>query len=95
MRRMVHSTALALALLAAGLLAQSRAEAMMQSYPAAIKADIDSPGPAQGVAYTCHRVWRCGPYDCGWRRICSWAGWRSSWRSRPYWRHHQSYRHYW
>jgi hypothetical protein len=22
------------------------------------------------VQYGCRRVWRCGPYGCGWRRVC-------------------------
>jgi hypothetical protein len=30
----------------------------------------DSASHVDQVQYGCRRVWRCGPYGCGWRRIC-------------------------
>jgi hypothetical protein len=71
MRRIVLSTAATLAILAAGSLVPNRAEAMTVTTPAGIKAAIDDTSLVQDVA--CRRVWRCGPYGCGWRRVC-WGG---------------------
>lgn len=94
MRRIVLATAATLALLVAGSLAPGRAEAMTISTPAGIAAAVDATGLAQDVAYVCRRVWRCGPYGCGWRRSCWWTGGPRYygrgpyWRGRPYYRHH-------
>ena len=85
MRRTVLAISATLALLVAGSLAPNRAEAMTLSTPAAIQAAIDDTSLAQDVAYVCRRVWRCGPYGCGWRRDCWWTGPRRHWRGR-YWR---------
>jgi len=74
MRRLILAGAAALALMAAGSLAPDRAEAMTLSTPAGIAAAVDSTSLAQNVAYVCRRVWRCGPYGCGWRRSCYWTG---------------------
>lgn len=74
MRRIILATAAALALLAAGSLAPTRAEAMTVSTPAGIAAAVDTTSLAQDVAYVCNRVWRCGPYGCGWRRVCYHTG---------------------
>jgi hypothetical protein len=45
---------------------------MTVAMPAGIAKAIDS--LAQDVAYVCRRVWRCGPWSCGWRRACWWTG---------------------
>ncbi|MFN3658810.1 MAG: hypothetical protein ACK4UO_16305 [Pseudolabrys sp.] len=74
MRRFILSVAAAIAVLAAGALATDRAEAMAISTPAGIQAAIDDTSLAQDVAYVCRRVWRCGPYGCGWRRYCYHTG---------------------
>jgi len=92
MRRIVLATAATLALLAAGSLAPSRAEAMPVSSPAGIAAAVDAAGLAQDVAYVCRRVWRCGPYGCGWRRHCYYTGPR--YYRGPYYRGHRYYRGY-
>ena len=84
MRRIILALAATLAVLAAASFAPSRAEAMTISTPAAIQAAIDDTSLAQDVAYICERVWRCGPFGCGWRRHCWWTG--PGWRHR-YWRH--------
>lgn len=89
MRRTILATAATLALLAAGSLAPTNAEAMTVSTPAGIAAAVDANGLAQDVAYVCRRVWRCGPYGCGWRRACYWTGGPG-----PYWRH-RYYRRHW
>jgi hypothetical protein len=73
MRRIILAAAAALAVMAAGSFAPDRAEAMTVSTPAGIAAAVDANGLTQDVAYSCRRVWRCGPYGCGWRRVC-WGG---------------------
>lgn len=89
MRRTILATAVTLAVIAAGSLAPGRAEAMALSTPAGIQAAIDDTSLAQDVAYVCNRVWRCGPYGCGWRRACYWTG------GGPYWGHrHWRHRHW-
>ena len=86
MRRTILATAATLALIAAGSLAPGRVEAMALSTPAGIQAAIDDTSLAQDVAYVCNRVWRCGPYGCGWRRACYWTGgYGYGWRGR-HWR---------
>jgi hypothetical protein len=74
MRRTVLATAATLAILTVGSLVPNRAEAMTVTTPIGIQAAIDGTNLVQDVA--CRRVWRCGPYGCGWRRVC--------WRAAPY-----------
>jgi hypothetical protein len=99
MRRVVLAAAATLAILAVGSLVPNRAEAMTVTTPAGIKAAIDDSNLIQDIA--CRRVWRCGPYGCGWRRVC-WGGpyyggpyygygYRPYYGG-PYWR---PYRRYW
>ena len=72
MRRIcTYETAATLAILAAGSIT-NRADAKTVAMPAGIAKAIDS--LAQDVAYVCRRVWRCGPWGCGWRRACWWTG---------------------
>lgn len=92
MRRLILATAATLALLAAGSLAPGRAEAMTVSTPAGIAAAVDATGLAQNVALVCKRVWRCGPYRCGWRRICYRTGPR--FYGPRYYYGHRYYRHH-
>lgn len=101
MRRFILAVAATIAVMAAGTLAPSRAEAMALSTPAGIQAAIDDTSLAQDVAYVCRRVWRCGPYGCGWRRSCWWTGGRGyhgrgyygrGYNGRGYYGH-RSYRH--
>jgi hypothetical protein len=74
MRRIALATAATLAILAAGSFVPNRAAAMTVTTPAGIGAALDGTNLAQDVAYVCRRVWRCGPYGCGWRRACWWTG---------------------
>ena len=76
MRRIVLATAAMLAILAAGSFAPNRAEAMTVTTPAGLQAVVDGNTLLEDVAVACRRVWRCGPYGCGWRRAC--------WRTAPY-----------
>lgn len=87
MRRMILSLSAAAAIIAAGAFASGSAQAMTISTPAAIQAAIDDTSLAQDVALVCRRVWRCGPYGCGWRRSCYETGPRRPWR-----RHYRGYR---
>ncbi len=80
MRKLVLTMAAVAALVAGGLAAAPRAQAMPVSGNIAMPADE---GLLQDAAYVCSPVWRCGRYGCGWRRACFW-------RPGPYWR----YRHY-
>jgi hypothetical protein len=72
MRRIVLTTAATLAIIAAA--STNRADAMTAPMPAGIAKAIDGTNLAQDVAYICRRVWRCGPWGCGWRRHCWWTG---------------------
>ncbi|HEY5380073.1 MAG TPA: hypothetical protein VIJ78_11120 [Pseudolabrys sp.] len=74
MRRAVLSAAATFAILAAAAMLPQGAEAMTLPAPAGIAAAVEGNTIAQDVAYVCRRVWRCGPYGCGWRRACFWSG---------------------
>jgi len=82
MRRAALVFTATLAVLAAGSLSPSRANAMTLSTPSAVQAAVDDTSLAQDVAYICRRVWRCGYWGCGWRRACYWTGprWGYGWR---------------
>jgi hypothetical protein len=75
MRRIVLATA-TLAILAAGSITSNRAEAMTVTTPSGIQNALNENNLLQDVQVACRRVWRCGPYGCGWRRAC--------WRAAPY-----------
>lgn len=87
MRRTVLYAAATFAILAGAALLPQSAEAMTLPAPAGITAAAEGTNLAQEVAYICRRVWRCGPYGCGWRRACYWTG------PRYYRRYYR--RHYW
>jgi hypothetical protein len=74
MRRMTLALATTTAIMAAGSLAPTAAQAMALSTPAAIEAAVDTTSLAQDVAYVCRRVRVCGYYGCGWRRSCFYTG---------------------
>ncbi len=95
MRRILLVFAALAAIVSATGLAQADPQTRLaiMATPVAMGAGII--GPAQNLAGDCHRAWRCGPAECGWRAVCTWAGWRPSWRSHEPWRHHQWRRHYW
>ena len=88
MGRIVLAITAVLALLAAISLSPNRAEAAAMPVPTGIQAAIQDNSLIEEAAYVCRRIWRCGPYGCGWRRVCSYAG--PSYYRRPY----RAYRYY-
>ena len=96
MRRTVLATAATLAILAVGSLVPNGAEAMTVTTPIGIEAAIDGTNLVQDIALVCQRRWRCGPYGCGWRRVC----WRTApgpyyYGGGPYYYGRPYYRRYW
>jgi hypothetical protein len=89
MRRTILAAAATAAVLAGAALMPQTAEAMTVPPPAGIATAVEGNTIVQDVAYVCRRVWRCGPYGCGWRRACYWTGPRRYWGPRYY------HRHYW
>ena len=87
MHRTVFLAAAALAILAGASLMPQSANAAMPAAPAGLATSASANSVTQDVAYVCRRVWRCGPYGCGWRRACYRTG------PRRYWGPHY-YRHY-
>jgi hypothetical protein len=66
MRNLLKVCAAAGTVLACGLTLSQRAEAMPIA-PSPLATDA---GLVTQVQYGCPPVWRCGPYGCGWRRVC-------------------------
>ena len=94
MRRILLSAAAAFAVLSAGAMLPSRAEAMTVTAPVGLQSAIGD-RLVQDTAYVCRRVWRCGYYGCGWRRACWWTGPSYGYGYGPYWRRGYYHRHYW
>ena len=90
MRRTILSAFATLAILGAAALVPQSAEAMTVPAAAGIAAAVQENTLAQDVAYVCRRVWRCGPYGCGWRRSCYYS--RPYYAPRRYYRRHYYYR---
>ncbi|HVV61009.1 MAG TPA: hypothetical protein VHD14_04550 [Pseudolabrys sp.] len=86
--RKLHVISLAAVLFMGGALFTSRAEAMTLPAPSGLAAAVTESSMAEEVAYYCRRVWRCGYWGCGWRRVCSWAPgpyyYRGYYRPYPY-----------
>jgi hypothetical protein len=74
MRSLIASASIAIACL----FAVPNAEAMTAS--ANLATAINNASPIQDVAYGCRRVWRCGPYGCGWRSYCRGYGYGPRYR---------------
>ena len=78
------------------LLTVNRADALPFAGATAIGVAASESTLRQDVAYVCRRVWRCGPYGCGWRRACYWTpgpfAYAYPYAYRPYWR---GYPRYW
>ena len=81
MLNMLKVCAAAGIVLACGLTLSQRAEAM----PIAPSPLASEGGLVTQVQYGCPPVWRCGPWGCGWRRVC-WGGPAYyGYGYRPYW----------
>jgi len=89
MKKWIVLAALALGIFTAGALNAPRAEAMALGTPAGLAQATEGANLVEDAAYVCRRVWRCGPYGCGWRRACGWVGPR--YYGGPRW-HHRHWR---
>ena len=98
MRKTLVTIAAAMAIVAAGSLIPHRAQAMDLSV--GIGSAIGETDFATRINYDCRRVWRCGPFGCGFRSACGWRPgfgdygnaynsyrpWRYRyWDDRPHW----------
>lgn len=92
-RGYIAITAAAIVLSAVSL--SSRAEAMTLPAPINIQDALRDNSLIQEAAYVCRRVWRCGPYGCGWRRICGWRPGGYYYGHRPYYGHRRYYYRRW
>jgi hypothetical protein len=103
MRKMLLTLVAALAIGSAAWLAPAGASAAPGS--AALGSAVEDTSLASDVTYACWRVWRCGPYGCGYRSMCGWRpgfgyyrpfyrsyAYKPYWGYRPYWRHHHHHR---
>jgi hypothetical protein len=90
MRKSLATVAAALTLVAAASLLPHRAQATPLSAAAGIGSAVGETNVAAPVTYACGRVWRCGPFGCGFRSVCGW-------RPGPYGFHHRPFYHrpYW
>lgn len=71
MRRNVIAAAATFAIVTVGLPVPNHAEAVTVAMPAGIQAALKATNLVQDIG--CRRMWRCGPYGCGWRPVC-WDG---------------------
>lgn len=72
MRKWILLAALAASVFSTVGVTANRAEAMTLGAPAGLMAAATDTSLVQDVA--CRRVWRCGPWGCGWRPVCWWGG---------------------
>ena len=89
MRKWILLAVLTAGISAAGAFNAHRAEAMTIGIPAGLGIAAGGVSITEEAAYVCRRVWRCGPYGCGWRRHCFWSG------PRYYGRRHWAPRRHW
>jgi hypothetical protein len=78
------------ALLALAPFALKPAQAMTLPAPSGLASALGEVSIAEDVA--CRRVWRCGRYGCGWRRVC-WGPPRGFYRPYGYRSHRYGYGH--
>jgi hypothetical protein len=100
MKGSIYAWALAAVLTGAAMLVPGRAIASPLAAPEGLNAALTRSPVAEEVALVCRRVWRCGPWGCGWRRSC-WHtpgyGAYGFYGPRPNWgwrRHHWRHRHW-
>ena len=92
MRKILLGIAASVAILAIGSINANRAEAMALPAPAGLLAAIEDTALITQVPYICSRVWRCGYYGCGPRRVC-W--WRPGYGFGPGYGFYRPYRRWW
>ena len=74
MRQFYLVIAAAVALISALTFAPPRADAAAaMPVPSGMQTAIQESSLLEDIAYVCRRVWRCGPYGCGWRRVCNYT----------------------
>jgi hypothetical protein len=86
MQKFALTIAAVAAVVAAGSMVSTRAEAMTATAPAGLDAAIDEAKISENVAYVCRRVWT----GYGWRRSCWYTP--SRYHYRPRYRHRYRYR---
>jgi hypothetical protein len=94
MRKTVAAIAVVTAIVAAGSVMPTRANATGLSI--AVGSAINEIDVATPVTYGCRRVWRCGPFGCGFRSVCFGPpvhAYSAYGFYRP-WRHHWHHRHW-
>jgi hypothetical protein len=84
MRKLMLAFAVGACLSPAASLFSGQALAMTMGTPAGVRGVIEETNLIDKVTYGCRAVWRCGPYGCGWRRVCY----------RPYAFYHRPYAFY-
>jgi hypothetical protein len=82
MRWIVVAVAAAIVVLAVILPVPHRAEAATISIPAGIGTAIKGTNLLHDVA--CRRMWRCGPWGCGWRPVCWYEPYSNGYRGSSY-----------
>ena len=93
MRKSLVTFAAAMAVVASASLVPSRADAAGLNGAAGLRGAVGEADLSTQVDYVCSRVWRCGPFGCGFRSVCGWRpgsysphwGYRG-WGGRPHWR---------
>lgn len=69
MRKLSLAGLIVTGFIAAAALIPGQAQAIPLAAAPGSLATVDTSG-AEKVQYGCRRVWRCGRWGCGWRRVC-------------------------
>ena len=92
MRKSLVALTAAIAVVSAASLVSDRAQAGAFNAAAGLGTAVDETDVATQVDHVCTRVWRCGPFGCGFRSVCGWRpgpyGFYRSWAYRPYSHHY-------
>lgn len=72
MMKSTAGLAVAAALIASVAFVPGRAEATTSMSAAAVRAAASGLSVTAEARTVCRRIWRCGVYRCGWRRVCAW-----------------------
>ena len=96
MRKSLAVVAAALTMVAAASFVPQGAQATPLSPAAGLAVAADAAVIATPAYGACWRVWRCGPFGCGFRSVCGWrpGPYYRSWAYSPY-RPYGYYRRHW